>query len=257
MLEPESCALAAGTAMVYSAKCPGKETSNEDAAAVIAYGEDSGILAVADGVGGFRAGEEAARTALEVLERSLQDAARDGLMLRTAVLNGLEEANRAVQALGAGAATTIVVVEIREGFQVRPYHIGDSMILVTGQRGKVKLQTVSHSPVGYAVHAGMLDPAEAMHHEDRHIVSNVIGVPEMWIEMGPTLKLAPRDTLLLASDGLFDNLHVEEIVECIRKGPVSEAAGRLAALTRQRMTQPIPDHPCKPDDVTFVLFRRR
>ena len=81
-------------------------------------------------------------------------------------------------------------MEISNG-SVRPYHVGDSVILLVGQRGKIKLQTVSHSPVGYAVEAGVLDEVEAMHHQDRHVVSNFIGSPEMRIEVGAPLRLAP------------------------------------------------------------------
>ncbi len=175
-------------------------------------------------------------------------------MLRTAVLNGIENANHAVQELGVGAATTLALVEIQES-AVRPYHVGDSMILVTGQRGRVKLQTVAHSPVGFAVEAGLLDEKEALHHEERHVVSNIIGTPEMRIEVGPNQSVAMRDTVLLGSDGLFDNVHLDEIVELVRKGPLLDAARALAELATTRMHEPQEGQPSKPDDLTFVLFR--
>lgn len=54
------------------------------------------------------------------------------------------------QALNIGAATTIAIIEYHAG-TVRPYHVGDSMILVTGLRGRVHYQSVSHSPVGFAM----------------------------------------------------------------------------------------------------------
>jgi serine/threonine protein phosphatase PrpC len=129
------------------------------------------------------------------------------------------------------------------------------MILVMGQRGKIKLQTVSHSPVGFAVEAGVIDEAEAMHHEDRHLVSNVLGASDMRIEVGSTLTLSPRDTLLLSSDGLFDNLHRDEIVERMRRGPLLEGARRLSQDAVRRMTRPVGGNPSKPDDLTFVAFR--
>jgi serine/threonine protein phosphatase PrpC len=176
-------------------------------------------------------------------------------MLRTAILNGLETANGRVQSVGIGTATTLAVVEVVD-YTVRPYHVGDSMILVVGQRGKIKLQTTSHSPVGFAVEAGLLDEIEAMHHEDRHLVSNVIGSAEMTIEIGTSLRLAPRDTVLLASDGLFDNLFIQEIVDRIRKGPLDQAVERLATDSRRRMLQPEPGSPSKPDDLTIVALRR-
>ena len=91
--------------------------------------------------------------------------------------------------------------------------------------------------------------------EDRHIVSNVVGTQDTHIEIGPRRKLSARDTLLIASDGLFDNLHTEEIVELIRKGPLRNAAQNLITCVSRRMEDPSEEHPCKPDDVTFVLFR--
>jgi serine/threonine protein phosphatase PrpC len=240
---------------IYTARCPGKETPNEDAAVIVPSDDHSAVVAVADGLGGVRAGGHAASLAIRELSASIEQGAHDDAMLRTAILNGLEAANQRVQGVGIGTATTLAVVEVVDD-TVRPYHVGDSMILVVGQRGKIKLQTTSHSPVGFAVEAGLLDETEAMHHEDRHLVSNVIGSPEMTIEIGTSLRLAPRDTVLLASDGLFDNLYIQEVVERIRKGPLDKAVERLATDSRQRMVQPKPGTPSKPDDLTIVAFRR-
>jgi len=255
MTEPESRAIAGGSAVVYSARSPIKESPNQDAAALIPYNGRSCILAVADGMGGGPAGERAAGIALRSLEATVAELPSDDQPLRVAILDGIERANEEIVALGLGAATTLAAVEIQDG-TVRPYHVGDSMILIVGQRGRVKLQTVSHSPVGFAVESGLLDEREAMHHEDRHLVSNVIGMANMRIEIGPSVTLAQRDTLLLASDGLFDNLHVSEIVERIRKGPLLGGAQRLARDTRRRMSEPRGEQPSKPDDLTFLCFRQ-
>jgi len=245
-----------GTAAVFSTRSVDKETPNEDAAAVIGLNGQSGILVVADGLGGSPAGEQASCLAIRQLVDSIKQTPQDEPTLRTAILNGIENANRAIAELGVGAATTLAVAEIQQR-TVRPYHVGDSMILVVGQRGKIKLQTVSHSPVGYAVEAGLLDETEAMHHEERHIVSNIIGTPDMRIEVGSTIELARYDTLLLASDGLFDNLRTEEIIERIRKGPLKRATRALVEDCRRRMQTHEEGQPSKPDDLTFVAFRLR
>lgn len=79
----------------------------------------------------------------------------------------------------------------------------------------------------------------------------------MRIELGATVRLAPRDTIVVASDGLSDNLHVDEIVEHLRKGPLSRAVDDLAALGRRRMEAPTEGAPSKPDDLTFIAVRRR
>jgi len=255
MREVERRMIAGGTSVVFSAVSPGKETPNEDAAALIPVNDHAAVLVVADGLGGVRAGEQASSLAIEAIEAEVREADQAEPMLRTAILNGIERANQAISALEVGAATTLAVAEIEDG-RVRSYHVGDSMILVVGQRGRMKLQTVSHSPVGLAVEAGFLDETEAMHHEDRHIVTNVVGCPQMRIEVGPSVELAAYDTLLLATDGLFDNLHIEEIVDCVRRGLLDRAGERLAFAVRRRMTEPTEGEPSKPDDLTFVLFRR-
>jgi serine/threonine protein phosphatase PrpC len=189
-----SCELAdcaGGAVAVQSFRCPGKETPNEDAAALLAVGSRRAILVVADGVGGQPAGRRAAAIAIQSVKACL-DEQRDDTGLRGIILNAFERANEAVTALGVGAATTLSVVEI-DGDIVRSYHAGDSMIIVTGQRGRLKLKTVSHSPTGYAVESGYLDEDEAMHHEDRHLVLNMVGTADMHIEVGPPVPHgAPR-----------------------------------------------------------------
>lgn len=248
-----------GTAGVFSAKNPEKSGDCEDAAALIPFGDANssrGALAIADGMGGQPAGALAASLALQALHDSIRAADSESeAALRDAIINGFEEANRAVSAIGVGAATTLTVVEIQER-SIRPYHAGDSLILLLGQRGRVKLRTVSHSPVGYAVEAGLIEAREAMHHEDRHLVLNMVGSPEMRIDIGPTLALSPRDTVLLASDGLFDNLHTEEIIEFARKGPIEQVLDDLAGACHERMRGILEGQPSKPDDLTFIAFRR-
>ena len=119
----------------------------------------------------------------------------------------------------------------------------------------MKLQTIPHSPIGYAVEAGLMEQEEAIHHEERHVISNVIGSDQMRIEMGPPTELAPRDTLLLASDGLFDNLFPDEIVEAIRSGPLDNSIGSLVEAAQGRMATGGGTAPSKPDDLTVIAFR--
>ncbi len=255
MSEVELAPFAGGELAWFSARCPERDSANQDAAALLPFGSAAAVLVVADGAGGGRSGARAAGLAVHALGEALEEGQREGFLPRTAILNGFERANEAVCALGVGAATTLAVVEIREA-RMRPYHVGDSLILLVGQRGKVKLETVSHSPVGFAVEAGVLDERDALHHEDRHLVSNILGAPDMRIEMGSERAFAPRDTLLLASDGLSDNLHVSEIADRVRRGSLRDAAEALAATARRRMYAPNPGEPSKVDDLTLLVFRR-
>ncbi len=254
MAEGELLPFACGEVAVYSARSPERDARNEDAAALILIDSEQGLLAVADGVGGQAGGESAAEIALRHLESSVGAADLGTRTLRGAILDGVEAGNEAVRSLGIGAATTLVVAEMA-GDTLRPYHVGDSAMLVAGQRGKLKLQTVSHSPVGYALESGLLEEKEALHHDERHLISNMVGSADMRIEVGSPIRLAPRDTVLLATDGLLDNLTLQEIVDGIRTGPLAAVARDLAQCCARRMREPGAGHPSKPDDVTFLLFR--
>jgi protein phosphatase len=75
----------------------------------------------------------------------------------------------------------------------------------------------------------------------------------MHISIGISTTLAPRDTLVVASDGLFDNVHQGEIIDIIRKGKLKYCSDRLAEMARKRMCDQVT--PFKPDDLTFILFR--
>lgn len=259
MSEIASFEFAGGTAAVFSMRSPGKDTPNEDVAALLPLSASAGVLAVADGLGGHVGGEKASRLAVETIQASLlagveSSAEPDGDQLRGRILDGIEAANRGVRELGTGAATTLALIEVQDR-KIRAYHVGDSVILLAGQRGKLKMQTIAHSPIGYAVEAGLMAEDEAMHHEDRHVISNVIGSDQMRIEIGPSIEMASRDTLVIASDGLLDNLLPSEIVEFVRSGPLDEAVGDLVAEARRRMTETNGDAPSKPDDLTVIAYR--
>ena len=251
-----SYAFADGEAVLFTRRCPDVERANEDACALLPWGDDSGALVVADGVGGHPNGGDAAALVIDSLREALLAGKLAEKSLRDCVLSGIETANRRVLESGRGSMTTVAIALIRAG-RARPIHVGDSGALITGQRGRLKLVTMSHSPVGYAVESGLLDEEEAVHHEERHVVSNVVGCPQMHVEIGFPRPLAPRDTVLVASDGVFDNLLPDEIVEHIRKGPLLDAAAALDAAVSRRMTCGRDGQPSKPDDVTFLLFRPR
>ena len=248
-LEPRTLSFLQGKVALFSVRAPGKISSNEDAAALISIDDRNGLIVVADGLGGHADGALASRMAIDALIDATREAAASGGGLREAVLQGIDIANQAIIALGNGAATTLVVTEISDA-GMRTYHVGDSSILVTGQRGLLKQQTIQHSPIGHAVESGMLDEAGAMQSEERHLVSNVVGSPDMRVELGPLRRLATYDTVVMASDGLADNLMVEDIIEHVRKGPLERSAGRLMSTCLQAMQDG--GHP---DDLTVALYR--
>lgn len=248
--------LGAGCACYFTSRMPAKESPNEDSLALIGLDSNRSVIALADGFGGQPAGDRASELAVTAVASTVRAAVRNGADLREAIMDGFEQANKAVLALGVGAASTLAMVEI-DGDRVRAYHAGDSEVLLVGQRGRIKLTTIPHSPVGYVLEAGWISEEDALHHEDRHLVSNMIGSSQMRIDVGPAVTIRPHDRLLIATDGLFDNAGIPEIVELIRKGQVEAAVTNLVRTCHRRMTEPCDGEPSKPDDLTLVLYRRQ
>ena len=247
--------VAGGEVVAYTCRSPDKETQNEDTVAVVSYGPQASVLIVADGAGGLPAGKKASLAAVSTLVDALQASTDKTFLMRTTIMDGIEAANTAVMDLGNGSATTLTVITI-EGLTVRAYQIGDSEAVITGQRGLVRAQTMAHSPTGFAVEAGFLDEREALHHEERHLVSNFIGTSDMRIDVGAAVSLRPRDTVLVASDGLTDNVHMHEINNLMRKGPLEKALDAIVNLALYRMKADSTNQPSKPDDLSIILFRK-
>ena len=235
--------------VAYSATSPTKKSGiNEDGYSIISMPGPMLIAAVADGVGGHNFGARASRLALETLHASVQGAG--GGDIHTTILSSLETSNqRILQESGFGAATTFIGITLTDK-QVQTYNVGDSGALVFGAQGKLKLQTLAHSPVADALRAGIIDEQTALKHTARNIVSNVLGTSTMHVTHGPSVKLSARDTLVIASDGLYDNFLVQEIVDIMRKGPLPEALRRLVETCQQRM-----QGQGKADDLTVVALR--
>lgn len=252
MESPELLPMSHGNVVALCRRCPDKIEPNDDSAAVVQKGSGAVVLIVADGVGGSPLGYKASAIAVEAVAQSVQESDPSG-DLRPAILDGIEHANREILEMGIGAATTLAVVEIQDG-KARAYQVGDSMTLIVGQRGAMKWKSTPHSPVGYAVESGLLDEAAAMHHDDRHVVSNLVGSRSMHIEIGPIRALAARDTVIVGSDGLFDNLHLAEVIEHGKAGKPLERINALDRMATSRMLESDPELPGKPDDLTVILY---
>lgn len=241
-----------GDLFVHSAPAPGKGRSNEDAAVAVAWGGTQGLLAVADGLGGQPSADQASGILVRALG-ALGSGSEDEL--GPMVERTLEGANQSIMDLGVGAGTTLALVEFSaEG--LRSSHVGDSIVALVDRDGLLKLSTVSHSPVGYAQEAGLLTELQALRHPDRHVISNMVGSTSMRVERGEFIPWEPGDTLLIASDGLTDNMRTEEWVDILVVAPPRLAGPTLVALAEERMAKGSEVIPGKPDDLTVIVYRR-
>lgn len=251
---PERIALGAyGQVTLVTRKSPERVTDNEDGLLVQPV-PDGFVLAVADGVGGLPRGQDAARILLRSIQARCAAVAADG-SVREALLSSVEDAGLSIQREGWGAASTLVAAHVTQG-AVQTYHVGDSNTWLVGQRGRLRYASTPHSPVGYGVEAGLIGEQEALAHADLNLVSNLVGAKDMHIELGPKLALHRFDTLILASDGVWDNIPGDALIDVIRAGPIEEAAQKLTDQCQAQMAREDEGFG-KPDDLSFLLYRPR
>jgi serine/threonine protein phosphatase PrpC len=171
------------------------------------------LFAIADGMGGHRAGEVASATALEALRASV--ASGSGLGDAIAVANAAVYAKATDDESLEGMGTTLTaIVPDRDGVLLG--HVGDSRAYLL-RDGELRQISTDHSLVQEFVREGRLTQEQAAVHPQRSIVTRAIGVePEVEIDVSP-VHLQPGDRLLLCSDGLSDMLHSSDIAGLLRR----------------------------------------
>lgn len=242
---------------VYSAAPSPLEPARSEDCLIIVHGETDSFVVIADGAGGHPAGDRAARIAVTEVAAHLGRARTHGTSARNAIFDGFEAASARIMDETPGALTTLLVVEVTRrlgALQFRTYHAGDTAALVFSARGRVRWNTVLHSPVGYAVESGLVGPDEALHDEDLNLVSSLLGGPDVSVEMSAWVPLDSGETLLVATDGLLDNAYRRELGRAASLRNLEHARRRLTELVQGRMLNPSGEL-SKPDDCTFVLFR--
>jgi PPM family protein phosphatase len=189
-----------------------KRRHNEDS-----YVVEPPMFAVADGMGGAKAGEVASGLAAA----ALREAATDGKSGEERVTELIQEANRRVfrranedrEASGMGTTMTVALVE--DG-RVVFGHVGDSRAYLI-REGSIEQLTNDHSLVAELVRSGRLTPEEAEAHPQRSVITRAVGTePDVDVD---TFTIEPEDgdLFLICSDGLTD---------MVDDGTISDAIGR-------------------------------
>lgn len=236
--------------LYFTKKSPFKNSCNEDALAV--FHLDGGVvMAVADGAGGHPKGEEAAALVLKNIKKCLKSDTISKDNIRRYIVDAIEITHKELMNNGIGARTTVTICEVFDN-RARCYQVGDSGVVICGQKGKLKYRATQHSPVGYGIEAGLIDDKEALQHPDLHFISNLVGESGMKIEIGPEVELNPNDSIFLASDGIFDNFPPDEIIELVRKGDLQQISSELMTLITHKIYA---NENAKKDDISFILFK--
>ncbi|HET7271901.1 MAG TPA: Stp1/IreP family PP2C-type Ser/Thr phosphatase [Rubrobacter sp.] len=196
----------------------GKVRQNNEDALLVGEGEDETLFVVADGIGGFEAGEVASSLAVDVLKDLQPD---ESFKL------AIGEANRRILAAGrgdeklSGMGTTVVAIRFG-GTQREPVaevaHVGDSRAYLM-RGGEMKPITEDHSLVAELVRSGDLTRAQAAEHPQKNLITRALGADEEVDVDTAVLPIEPNDRILLCSDGLSDMISETRISEILAEYP--------------------------------------
>ena len=241
---------------------PGRvRSNNEDSVLANAA---LGLAVLADGMGGYNAGEVASGMATAVLGSELRHAfgatqpheiaASGQTWAREALLDVIERTNAAIHQAAncnpkyAGMGTTLVAVQFYDN-RLAVAHVGDSR-LYRLRDGKLVRMTRDHSLLQEQIDSGMLTPEQARFSQNKNLVTRALGVDTtVKIEMNEHAVL-PGDIYLLCSDGLNDMVDDEAIAVTLTR--LSENLTYCAA----QLVQQANDNGGR-DNVSVVLARVR
>jgi protein phosphatase len=227
----------------YAARTdPGrKRRGNEDS-----YIAQPPLFAIADGMGGARAGEVASALAAGALAESRTTG---GGARRITEL--IQEANRRVHerastdAATSGMGTTMTVALVENG-TITFGHVGDSRAYLF-RDDRLEQLTDDHSLVAELVRRGELSPEAAEVHPQRSVITRALGTdPDVDVDAFP-VEARPGDVYLICSDGLSDMVDGARIEEIVRKH-----RGDLDAVARALVQEA--NRAGGEDNITAVLF---
>ncbi len=184
---------------------------NEDC---IAMDPEFGVVAVADGMGGHRAGEVASAMAAQIVLTGLRErlpelrSGGDQHSPLLAVEESINQANLAIwdaaraHAGQLGMGTTLALAVFHDD-RIVIGHIGDSRVYRL-RGGKLQLMTRDDSLLRDEVDVGLISVAEAGGSHNRSLVTQALGVAERVAAHVREVDAVPGDIVLLCSDGLND-----------------------------------------------------
>lgn len=202
---------------------------NEDNHALDAV---AGFVILADGMGGYNAGEVASEMAVTGLAAGLRAHAGADIAAAKLLRSEVEQINAAIhhaarsQGHYAGMGTTLVAALFRPGWMTVA-HVGDSR-LYRWRGERLEAVTRDHSVLQEQIDGGLITREEARLSQHKNLVTRALGVDarvDVEVHDYPT---EPRDVYLLCSDGLNDMVTDELIAQVLRDHP-----GDLPAAAEQ------------------------
>lgn len=215
---------------VYQVSRKGGREKNEDRMGYC-YTRDSGLFALADGMGGHPEGEMASQIALQTLAALFQRDARPALkeplrFLHEAVIAGHHQLLRYASERGLiDTPRTTVVACVLQGDTAYWAHCGDSRLyLVRGDKLIARTRDHSYSELQESL-SSVVPIAERY---NRNVLFTCLGSPgKPVIDTAGPLLMQEGDRVLLCSDGLWSSVPDELITELLASRPISDAVPEL------------------------------
>lgn len=193
------------------------------------------LFVVADGMGGHAAGEVASRLAVEQVLQNW--AASSNPRPHQALRSAIRSANGAVfsaslDAETRGMGTTVVALGIVDGEAVVG-HVGDSRAYLV-RKGQTSQLTADHSRVGEMLRMRLITPEQAASHPARsQLTRSLGGEPAVQVDISRT-ALAPGDSFVLCSDGVWDLVAMREVAQAVGTGDADAAAEAIVQMALAR-----------------------
>jgi PPM family protein phosphatase len=204
--------------------------TNEDRIYVPENGSGS-FIAVADGMGGHRAGEIASGIVVDTLSDLLgnskeitADSIKNALMFANNKV--LDDSNNNHAHRGMGSTATVAAFNKNE---VIIGHVGDSRAYLFS-KGVLKQITKDHSYVQMLLDNGYITQTQAYNHPYKNIITKSIGIDDEIDVDIYNVKLSKGDSLLLCTDGLNAVVSDEEIAAVLSKN-IETAAEELVEMS--------------------------
>lgn len=204
-------------------------TVNEDA--LLTTGPE--LFALADGMGGYAAGETASREALQVLQQEAEKfKALTGAELCAAMQAAVRQANTHIRRMAQNEeqyhdmGTTLVAVYLAADGRAYAVNVGDSR-LYTWKDGTLQQITRDHSYVAELLANGEITAEEAFKHPQKNIILRAVGAEDDLEVDCFILELTAATKLLLCSDGLSDMVEDSQITEIMQAHQTADAAEAL------------------------------
>ena len=210
---------------------------NEDA-----HIAEQNLFAVADGMGGHNAGEVASAMAIE----HLRSVALSGVTSAEAFAQVVRDINGAIYSSATsttdqrGMGTTLTAAALLtstsdtdQPSQIVIANVGDSRTYLL-RSGELRQMSIDHSYVQELVTEGLLTVDEARTHPRRNIVTRALGIDEQVSVDTWTIPMFDGDRFMLCSDGLVDEVPLDEITEMMREHSTPQhVAERLVSAAKR------------------------